>query len=144
MTQLPQFTEPVQEALESALHYAQENNHTEINENHLLLSFFKDPQGYFTILATGLGLNPQELIPLLESQLKHTAVFSEKVQAPSISFLLQQRIANAQEIAKKWKDTYLSSDHFFYAFWQSNSEPFASWKKKTPLSLAELEARIKK
>jgi ATP-dependent Clp protease ATP-binding subunit ClpB len=144
MTHLPQFTEPVQEALESALHYAQENNHTEINENHLLLSFFKDPQGYFTIFSTGLGLNPQELIAGLESQLKHAAIFSGKVQNPSISSLLQQRIAKAQEIAKKWKDTYLSSDHFFYAFWQSNSEPFASWKKKTPLSLAELEERIKK
>lgn len=140
----PQFTESVREALERAFHTAQEHHHTEVSENHLLLSFFQDREGYFTTLASSLGLNPEELIPALESNLIRTPTFGGQPQSPSLSYLLQQKIASAQEIAKKWKDTYLSSDHFFYAFWQSAHEPFASWKQKIPLSLTELEARIKK
>src|SRR5579862_3443444 len=140
----PQFTESVRNALERAFHTAQENQHAEVNENHLLLSFFQDPQGYFSTLASSLGLDPQELIPVLESTMKRSPAFGTEPQTPSISSLLQKKITAAQDIANKWKDTYLSSDHFFYAFWQSASEPFASWKKKNPLSLSELEARLKK
>lgn len=128
----PQFTESVREALERAFQTAQENRHTEVSENHLLLSFFHDSQGYFSTLASSLGLNPEELIPALESNVKRTPVFGGESQAPSISTLLQQKIAAAQEIAKKWKNAYLSSDHFFYAFWQSANEPFAAWKKRSP------------
>src|SRR5690349_12686055 len=115
----PQFTESVQTALERAFQNAQESHHTEVGENHLLLSFLQDPQGYFTTFASSLGLDPEEIIPKLESTLKQTPVFGGNPQAPSISSLLQQKIVAAQEIAKKWKDAYLSSDHFFYAFWQS-------------------------
>ena len=36
-----QFTEKVQQAFETALHYAQKHLHTEVTENHLLYSFLK-------------------------------------------------------------------------------------------------------
>ncbi|HEY2811526.1 MAG TPA: AAA family ATPase [Rhabdochlamydiaceae bacterium] len=140
----PQFTDSVREAFERAFTHAQEKRHTEVSEKHLLLAFFQDPQGYFSTLTASLGLNTQELIAALEAHLKRAAVFSATPQAPSLSSQLQQKISQAQEIAKKWQDTYLGSDHFFYAFWQAATEPFAAWKKKHPLSLADLEAHLKK
>ena len=139
----PQFTESVQNALERAFNFAQENHHTEVNENHLLYAFFEDSQGYFWTLASPLNLQPQSLITELEEALKHVAVFSGSTQAPSISSQLQNRIAEAQSIAKKWNDSYISSDHFFYVFWQSSGEPFSIWKKGANLTLKEVEARIK-
>lgn len=137
----PQFTETVREALERAVATAQESHHAEIGENHLLLSFFQDPQGYFTHFAAGIDLNTQELIADLQSALKSLPTLAQK-QQPSISVALQQIILNAQELAKKWKDSFLSSDHFFYVFWQSASNPFARFKKN--ISLAKIEERIKK
>jgi ATP-dependent Clp protease ATP-binding subunit ClpB len=139
----PQFTESVRDALERAFNFAQEHNQTEVSDNHLLHAFFEDAQGYFWTLSSSLNLNPQSLIPQLETALKQLPTFSGGVQAPSISSSLQNRIAEAQVIAKKWNDTYISSDHFFYVFWQSAGEPFATWKKSAHLTLKEVEARIK-
>ncbi len=139
----PQFTESVREALEKAFSFAQENNHTEVTENHLLRAFFEDPQGYFSTHPRPLNLNPQTLIPQLDGALKQLPTFSGPPQAPSISTQLQNRIAEAQALSKKWNDAYISSDHLFYVFWQSASEPFASWKKSSKLTLKEVEARIK-
>ena len=103
MTQPPQFTEPVGAALESAFLKAQGKKHTEINENHLLLCFFEDPQGYFSTIANSLGLNPSDLISALKSQLEQTPVYSGAAQAPLVSASLQQKISQAQEIAKNGK-----------------------------------------
>jgi ATP-dependent Clp protease ATP-binding subunit ClpB len=139
----PQFTEAVQEAIQKALNYAQEHNHTEISENHLLLAFFDDPQSYFSTVSRSLHLDIPSLVLALKEALKKVPTFSGSTQAPSVSPSLQQRIQEAQNLAKTWKDTYLSSDHFFYVFWASGGEPFASWKKGAKLSLKEIEAHIK-
>src|SRR5882757_9422272 len=106
----PQFTESVRDALERAFNLAQEHNHSEVNENHLLYAFFEDPQGYFWTLSSSLNLNHQPLIPQLDEALKRVATFSGGIQAPSISSQLQNRIAETQNIAKKWGDSYISSD----------------------------------
>lgn len=137
----PQFTESVQQALEAALAYAQENDHTEVGENHLLLALLEDPQGYFTTLATSLKLKPETLVSKLKETLKKAPKFSGGSQAPSISMQLQQRVVEAQGLAKKWNDDYISSDHLFYVFCQSAGEPFAGWKGS--VQLKDVEARIK-
>ena len=139
----PQFTDQVQEALEKGLRYAQEHNHTEISDNHLLWGFFQEPQGYFSTVAHTFKLNPSLLLPQLKTALSKVPTFAESSQSPVISSSLQKRIAEAQTIAKKWNDTYISSDHFFYVFWQSSVEPFASWKKSSSLTLSDVEQRLK-
>jgi ATP-dependent Clp protease ATP-binding subunit ClpB len=138
-----QFTEAVTAALEEAAQYARERNQTEVTENHLLWALFSDPQGYFQTFTQSIGLNPKSLIEALEKQLERVPVYTEALQAPSISPQLQNRIQEAQSIAKKWNDAYISSDHLLYVFWQSASEPFAQWKKSAGLSLKEIEGRIK-
>ncbi|MBS0605167.1 MAG: AAA family ATPase [Verrucomicrobia bacterium] len=139
----PQFTESAREALEKAFSFAQQQNHTEVTENHLLHAFFEDPQGYFCTLCASLNLDPRTLRPQLEAALKRVPTFSGGSQPPTFSIQLQNEIAEAQTLAKKWNDTYISSDHFFYVFWQSAKDPFAVWKKSGNLSLKEVEARIK-
>lgn len=139
----PQFTEAVANAIEQAFQDAQEHNHTELTENHLLLAFFTDPQGYFQTFAASIQLNPKILIAALEEHLKKVPTFSENPQRPTVSIQLQNRISEAQTLAKKWNDSYVSSDHFLYVFWQSAGEPFASWKKEVHLTLKEIEERIK-
>src|SRR5262245_31329510 len=108
----PQFTESVQEAFEKAILLAQEHRHTEISENHLLRSFFQDPQGYFSLLSSALNLHPETLLPQLESALKKLPAYTKEPEQPVLSAHLQSQIAQAQELAREWKDTYISSDHF--------------------------------
>jgi ATP-dependent Clp protease ATP-binding subunit ClpB len=138
-----QFTEAVASALEDAAQYARERNQTEITENHLLLALFSDPQGYFQTFSQTIGLNPNALTEALEKHLERVPVYAESPQPPSISPQLQNRIQEAQTVARKWNDTFVSSDHLLYIFWQNAGEPFAGWKKAAGLSLKEIEARIK-
>jgi ATP-dependent Clp protease ATP-binding subunit ClpB len=139
-----QFTDSVREAFERAFQNAQDNGHTEITDNHLLLAFFEQPQGYFYTLATSLGLNPQKLKTVLKERVGKTNIFTGPQQPPLPSRDLEQRIQEAQKTAEHWSDSYLSSDHFFFAFWQSNSEPFTNWKKQSGISSAQLAVHIKK
>ncbi len=140
----PQFTEAAQEALEKAFQYAQSNNQTEVTDNHLIWAFFQDPSGYFTTFCSSLGLDSKGLLTDLDSSLKKVPTFSGGGQTPTIAPSLQSAIQKASEIAKKWKDTYISSDHLLLVFWQQAKEPMATWKKKCPFSLGEIEERIKK
>jgi len=139
----PQFTEAVAQALEQAFQNATDHKHTEVSEHHLLLAFFSDPQGYFCTFAQANKLSPQSLIDALNLYLKKLPTYSGAPQSPTLSSSLQTRISEAQSIAKKWNDTYISSDHFLLAFWQSAPEPFASWKKGSGLTTKEVEERIK-
>jgi ATP-dependent Clp protease ATP-binding subunit ClpB len=139
----PQFTESVTKALEEAFQNARAHNHTEVTENHLLLSLFSEPEGYFQSFSKSLGLNPQTIIASLEEHLQRVPSFADSPQAPVVSPSLQNRIQEAQVLSKQWGDSYISSDHLFYLFWDKGGEPFAQWKKKVELSSKEVEARIK-
>ena len=140
-----QFTESVTEALQTAFAEAQKRNHTEVTENHLLWVFLKDPQGYFNSILTSLETNSKTLLHEVEHHLEHLPTFSgTTAQPPSASRNLQSRIADAQNIAQSWKDSYTSSDHFLISYWKNGGEPFATWKKSTKLSLNQVEEQIKK
>ncbi|MGB7128672.1 MAG: AAA family ATPase [Candidatus Rhabdochlamydia sp.] len=138
-----QFTEKVQQAFETALRYAQKHLHTEVTDNHLLYSFFENIEGLFYSIALSLKLNPKELLSQLEEILNSLPKFTKPGTEPSFSSSLQKTLKKAQELADKWGDSYISSEHFFYAFWQSAHEPFASWKKSSKLSLEQLESYLK-
>ncbi|PWU13578.1 MAG: type VI secretion system ATPase TssH [Chlamydiae bacterium] len=138
-----QFTEKVQQAFKAALRYAQKHLHTEVTGNHLLYSFFENTEGPFYSIALSLKLHPKELLSQLEEMLSSLPKFTKPGTEPSFSSSLQKTLKSAQELADKWGDAYISSEHFFYAFWQSTQEPFASWKKPSKLSLEQLENYLK-
>lgn len=139
------FTDAVTEALQKAFADAQESNNTEVTENHLLLAFLEDPEGYFNLVLNQLKTNPQELAALVQQNLSKLPTFSSgSPQPPTPAKSLQSRIADAQNIANKMHDSYTSSDHFLLSYWQNGGEPFASWKKKSGISQKELEEHIKK
>ncbi|MGL5626007.1 MAG: ATP-dependent Clp protease ATP-binding subunit [Candidatus Rhabdochlamydia sp.] len=138
-----QFTEKVQQTFDIALQYAKQHLHTEVTENHLLYFFFEDTEGLFNSIALSLGLNPKTLLVQLKNILSKIPTFIQKGTEPTSSPSLQKILKTAQEIADAWGDSYISSEHFFYAFWKSTQEPFASWKKASDLSLEQLENYLK-
>lgn len=138
-----QFTEKVQQTFDTALLYAKQHLNIEVTENHLLCFFFEDIEGLFNSIALSLGLNPKTLLIQLKNILDKAPTFTNKGTDPTSSSSLQKILKTAQEIADKWGDSYVSSEHFFYAFWKSTQEPFASWKKSSDLSLEQLESYLK-
>lgn len=137
------FTEKVQQTFEKALKYAQKQLHTEVSENHLLYYFFEHPEDLFSSIATSLELDPKALLTQVKSTLDKTPTFAKAGTEPLLSLRLQKLLKTTQEIAEKWNDSYISSEHFFYAFWKLDQEPFTSWKKPAKLSLEQLENSLK-
>lgn len=141
----PNFTDSVAQCLQNAVADAQERRNTEVTENHLLLAFLKDPQGYFNSLLNALNASPLNLITSLEQNLQKLPTISgNQVQQPVASRSLQGRISEAQSLAKKWNDEYVSSDHFLVAYWKNAGEPFHAWKQTTGVTLEQVEEQIKK
>lgn len=138
------FSEAAAIAIEEAFDLAEQQNHTEVTENHLLLSFLNEPQGYFMSILKELKLDVVLLMQLLGDSIKSNPKFAGQSQRPQPSQSLQALIAEAQNIAKQWKDSYVSSDHFLMAFWLKAKDPFANWKKNSHIDAKQLEELILK
>lgn len=136
------FTEAASQALQRAFSEAQERRHTEVTENHLLLAFLAEPEGYFDAILEGLQRQPLQLAERVEAALEQLPTYVGATQAPVAARSLQNRIAEAEEVARSWKDSYTGSDHFLIAFWKSNGEPVAAWRKESGVTLKQLEAAI--
>lgn len=140
----PQFTESVTTALETAYQNALSSKKTEITESHLLQALLQEDSGYFSSLIKTLKLNPDTLLLAAEKVAASTPSFANDSDLPKLSNSLQKRIAEADLLAKEWKDTFISADHLFYLFWKSPQEPFTSWKKESSLSLHAIKQQIEK
>lgn len=139
------FTDAVTQALQEAFRNAQENRNSEVTENHLLKAFLSDPEGFFFTFLLNINANPQQLINQVTEEVNRLPTLMGNTQTPpTASRSLSSRIADAQSIAQKWKDTYTSSDHFLLSYWKNGGEPFASWKNQTGISLKQVEDQIKK
>lgn len=139
----PNFTENVANVLQQAFTNAGQKNNTEVTENHLLLAFLEEENGYFQTFFQGINVPIDSLKASLKQHLERSPVFTSTGQHPNPSQGLQALIAEAQSIAKKWNDTYISSDHFLLAFWQRAGEPFSSWKKSLGWDVKKIEQQIK-
>ena len=137
------FTESVTHALEKAFTLAQEFNHTEVSEHHLLMAFLAEDQGYFSTVLKTLELSPRELFKRLQEKLSSLPVFLGSPQAPSTSAKLQSIVSCAQSFAKKWEDEFTGTDHFLMALWEKAEQPFLSWKDDIKLSARELEPLLR-
>jgi ATP-dependent Clp protease ATP-binding subunit ClpB len=136
------FTESVTNALSSAVKDAETRRNTEVTEHHVLLAFFKQESGYFNTLCEALNLDPRPLIGNLENKLKSLPTYSESGPTPTLSHRLNKAALDAQNLMKKWKDSYISSDHFFYVFWESAEDPFKSFVKNSKITLKQVEEKI--
>jgi len=140
----PNFTDSVTNALQTAFADAQARRNTEVTDNHLLLAFLKEPDDYFSAILDSLEAHPSTLVKKLQVDLGKLPTYSGTTEAPNTSRGLQSRIADAQSIAQKWNDSYISSDHFLLSYWKNGVSPFAEWKQATGISIKQLEDTIKK
>lgn len=140
-----QFTEAVTSAIEEAFSEAQLKNKSEVSDNQLLMAFLKNPQGYFNSILTHLKASPASMIQSLQEEINRQATFAGTSNAqPTPSKPFQTRIADAQNIAKQWNDSYTSSDHFLMSYWKQAGEVFTKWKNSTNITTKQLEEYIKK
>lgn len=139
------FTDAVSTAIQEAFANAQSRKNPEVTENHLLLAFLEDPKGYFQSVLNNLNTHPYQLQSQVKDLLQQLPTFEGSgTEPPQVARNLQGRITDAEQIAKQWQDSYISSDHFLLSFWKNGGEPFISWKGQAGISFRQLEEHIKK
>jgi ATP-dependent Clp protease ATP-binding subunit ClpB len=136
------FSDAVQNALQTAFSLAQQMRHSEITDAHLLYAFLEDEAGYFREIIQDLKLSANDLTLKTKAHLEHLPIL-ETAAEPTVGRSLQSRLQEAKALAKKWGDDYISSDHLFVAFFKGGCQPFDEWKKPSSLSEKEVEAKIK-
>lgn len=137
------FSEAAQSAIQAAFQKAEQQHNPEVTENHLLLSFLEDPQGYFTSLVQETGGDVESLACAAAESISHLPTYTSGGGTPQVSRDFQSRLVEAKQFAQEFGDHYLSSDHFLLSYWKGGGEPFASWKNKK-ISLKELKELILK
>lgn len=139
----PQFTDPVTAALQEAFRLAKEQAHVEVNESHLLQALLQSPEGYFTTLLKEVGIDVSELIQELDSLLRGLPSYTQSKEEPRVSSALQSLLQEADQIAKKWNDRYIGSDHLFLAYWNRAPHPLAVKKQRVAKDAKEIEALVR-
>ncbi len=106
----------VQEALRDAQNLALSRNHQEVDAEHLALALLQQKEGLVPSIVERLGLKPVLLVAELEQALdKRPSVTGPGVDASSIRITqrLARALAQAEDLARRLKDEYISVEHIF-------------------------------
>ena len=114
-----QFTLKAQDAIQEANSIAQQEDHSEIGTEHLLLALLEQEDGVIPPLVERIGLKVSTLIQQVEDLL---ATYPRITGNAQISFSpeAQKIIAKAEKEVSALKDEYLSTEHLFLAIAQSD------------------------
>ena len=114
-----QFTLKAQDAIQEANSIAQQEDHSEIGTEHLLLALLEQEDGVIPPLVERIGLKVSTLIQQVEDLL---ATYPRITGNAQISFSpeAQKIIAKAEKEVSALKDEYLSTEHLFLAVAQSD------------------------
>ena len=110
------FTEKSREALTTAQGLAAQYGHQEVDAEHLALALVNQEDGFVPRVLERVGVAPKALVTALEAVLKKRP----SVRGPGAemgTITLSQRvakaIANAEALAKRLRDEYVSVEHIF-------------------------------
>jgi ATP-dependent Clp protease ATP-binding subunit ClpB len=137
------FTENSQEAIEQAIAFAKKKLNPEVTQLHLLFIFFKQPDAYFPLVCKKLHLDPGPFLKELDKQIGALPVYTGEANEPTLQNKLHGQIQNAYQLSQKWKDAYVSSEHFFLVFSGDRESIFGKWLKENGISTEQIEIIIK-
>ena len=110
------FTEKSREALTTAQGLAAQYGHQEVDAEHLALALVNQEDGFVPRVLERVGVAPKALVTALEAVLKKRP----SVRGPgaemgtiTISQRVAKTIANAEALAKRLRDEYVSVEHIF-------------------------------
>ncbi len=137
------FSEKVQEAIKNSMELAQQDHHLSIDQEHLLVAFLKDQNGYFHELMERSQLPIVKIKEDLSKALKKKPTF---VDQPPTQLQFTETIFSifkeAEHLAKDWKDDFISSDHLFYIFCKNEKSFLIPYLKEINLTLKKIKIII--
>jgi len=110
-----QFTQKAQEAVIGAQSLAKEHSHGQIEPEHLLLALLRQADGIVPQIVQKLEANPAEMALALERALDEKPKVYGATAQVGLSRDLDRAIDDAEKIAKRMRDEYVSTEHLLLA-----------------------------
>jgi len=112
------FTLKANEAVEAAVRSAEERNHPEVDTLHLAAALLKDGQGMVVETIKKIGVDPRRVAARVEEDLSRRPSVQGGERSASRGF--SQLLRKAMQIADRFKDEYISTEHLFLALLEDN------------------------
>lgn len=132
------FTNKSLEALQSAMQMAGELHHAQLTIWHLGSALISQPGGIVSQILEAQKITDQEVLNLIRNELEKQPTLSSTASQPSPDSQLLHSLSEAESIAKKMSDSFVSTEHIFLALVQNDQ-----FSKITKLSSKEVEKIIK-
>jgi ATP-dependent Clp protease ATP-binding subunit ClpB len=120
---LNRYTQKAQESMLAAQGLAQEYHHSQIEPVHLLLALLQQSDGVVPQIAQRVGASPGLLINELEAELNRRPKAYGATAQVGLSRRLADLAAEAEKLAERMRDEYISVEHLLLAL--ANSDGFA-------------------
>ncbi len=134
---LEKFTLKAQEAINNALAIAQTRGQQALLPEHVLYSLLDEPGSITRTLCAHIGVDPADLTEKLNSFLDSQAKV-QGAQGVYASPRLQAMITAAQQFSRKFKDTFVSSEHLLLAVAQEKGAFLESFLSARGYALPDL------
>lgn len=128
---LDKLTLKAQEAVQSAVELASNNNHQAVSPTHLLMAFLSDSDNVINTILNKLGVRVPQLKTDLEQRIeKHPVVKGASISGQYLSNESKEVFDNAQNSAESLGDEYISSEHMLIGMIESKNEVGSLLKEK--------------
>ncbi|MBO5237065.1 MAG: ATP-dependent chaperone ClpB [Spirochaetaceae bacterium] len=134
-----QYTIKAQEALQNAASIAQQNDHSQVGTEHILLALLEQKDGLIPPLVERIGVSPSALIQDTKQALDYYPRISGDAQI-SLSSEAAKILAKADKEAAFLKDEYLSTEHILLAIAESDGRSKDLLQKRGITKKSILEA----
>lgn len=115
------FTLKTQDALQSASALAQQNDHSEIGTEHILMALLQQKDGFTVPLIERIGVNVSSLIQQTQQLLDSYPKITGNTQI-TLSGEAQKVLAKAEKEMANLQDDYLSTEHILLALANSTGK----------------------
>jgi ATP-dependent Clp protease ATP-binding subunit ClpB len=112
---LNRYTQKAQEAILAAQRLAEEQSHSQIEPEHLLLALLRQSDGVVPQVVGKLGANPTMLATALERELKNKPQIQAATTQVGLSRALADLLKLAEKTAREMRDDYVSTEHILLA-----------------------------
>src|SRR5262245_35558943 len=137
-----QFTTKSAQALQNAQALARERKHGELASVHLALALLDEPEGLPAAVLANVGVEPAALRAELERLSARLPVQSTPAAQLALSHELHRVLEHATALAKKFGDSFVSTEHLLLALVAKSEGGLAKLFAERKLTADKVEAAI--
>ena len=115
------FTQKSMEAISEAHHFAIRYKSSDMKVEHLLLALIGQMNGLIPNILKKMGISTVDLTSRLEERLNRMPKVEGGNSEPRPNSELNKVLVGAEDYMKKFKDSYISTEHLFLASYDNNS-----------------------